>query len=226
MWVKLEVPRAAGRPSAPVRVMVMDLRGARQMAVILSAQVMRDAKLAIGSELDLMFGAEEHEGWIRVAQSEKANTGRRIGKLPQTESGIVRFALPPTIPMAPCTSTDVSEWQTERGAVSLELPAAVRDGTAPVTKSRSKAKPKPAPIRPAIPLKETPKPVPPSDPRAKAEAEAVDAKLARRYERAREMLRRGEGTLEVSQKTSVPQREVIRIQGEMRNAGELRRGAA
>lgn len=143
-FVKVEVRKATGRPSADVRVMAMEVRGTRQIGVIMAAGVLGSAGWKLGDELDLLRGEGDDAGWVRVVPA-SGRDGRLIGRLPQTDSGIARFTLPPEWALPPIGSTDVEDYRVEPGALTLLLPAKLRGGAV-------SASAQPAPVAAAAPL--------------------------------------------------------------------------
>lgn len=179
-FVKLEISRGSGRPSAEVRVVVSSVRSTRQLGVIMAESVMAQMGVELRHEMDLHIGEGEDAGWIRVETASGRN-GRAIGKLPQTASGLVKFPLPASAPYPPTNSTDVTEWRIEPGALTLRLPAALL-GDRPAFVAPPVAKP---PVARAIPLVERPEPAAAAPPAAcltasdKIKAGIAAAKLAR-----------------------------------------------
>ncbi len=147
-FVKLEVARGSGRPSADVRVTVSDVRSVRQIGVIVARGVMDSMGVDLGAELDLLVGEGDDAGWLRLETASGRN-GRKLGKLPQTQSGLAKFPVLPPLALAPANSTDVDEWSVEPGALTLRLPAAMRGGM-PDKPAAMHGKPAPMPDKAAV----------------------------------------------------------------------------
>ena len=138
-FVKLEISRGSGRPSAEVRVVVASVRSTRQLGVIMAESVMAQMGVELRHEMDLHIGEGDDAGWIRVETASGRN-GRAIGKLPQTASGLVKFPLPASVPYPPTNSTDVTEWRIEPGALTLRLPATLRGSDVPAVPAQPHCK--------------------------------------------------------------------------------------
>lgn len=149
-FVKLEVARGSGRPAADVRVMVSDVRSARQVGIIMARGVMDSMGVDLGAELDLHVGQGEDAGWLRLETASGRN-GRKVGKLPQTQSGLAKFPVVAPLDLPEARSTDVDEWRVEPGALTLRLPAAMRGGVPdrpPAAPPIARTAPAPAPPAP------------------------------------------------------------------------------
>lgn len=172
-FVKLEVARGSGRPTADVRVMVSDVRSTRQVGIIMARGVMDSMGVDLGAELDLHVGQGEDAGWLRLETASGRN-GRKLGKLPQTQSGLAKFPVVAPLDLPEARSTDVDEWRVEPGALTLRLPATLRGGM-PDRPAAMHGKPAPmqdkaapmqdkapaaAPVARAAPPVEPPKPAP------------------------------------------------------------------
>jgi len=127
-FVKLEVARGSGRSTADVRVMVSDVRSTRQVGIIMARGVMDSMGIDLGAELDLHVGQGEDAGWLRLETASGRN-GRKLGKLPQTQSGLAKFPVVAPLDLPEARSTDVEEWRVELGALTLRLPATLRGAT-------------------------------------------------------------------------------------------------
>lgn len=139
-WVQVQQRRAFGRPAGEVRAGVTDVRGTRLLALIIGADAMAKAGMKHGDLLVLHRGTDADEGRVRVTPGDGAET-RKLGKVPQSPAGIVRFGLPADWPLVSSGSTEAPEWTAAKGAVTLRLPDALTT-------------PRPAPAPPAIPLVE------------------------------------------------------------------------
>lgn len=206
-WIKVAQRKTWGRPTGEVRVGVNDVRGTRLINIILGDAAIERAGFAIKDTLVFERGEGEDAGWVRVSRG--TGETRLLGKLPNTHSGIVRFALPAELQLAVAASTACDEWEAGKGWVALRLPADVVEGrAAPVAK---KGKGTPAP-RPAIPLVE-PKPQPPPKP-------AVPSK--EKEEAALSLLRARVGTDQVVRETGISPRDVVRLAEQVRAEREGR----
>lgn len=198
-WVQVQQRKTFGRPAGEVRLGVAEVRGSRLLNIILADSVMERAGIALGGSLLLERGEGEHAGWVRVI-SGRGDT-RVVGKLPNTTSGIVRFALPAELPLAAASSTGCDEFEVGPGWVAAKIPAAVSDGRALQPKTKAKAAP-PAP-RPAIPLVE-PKP------------SGQEAKAHAAREHALSLLRSRVGTDQVVRATGLSPRDVVALAEQVR----------
>ena len=147
-FVKLEVARGSSRPTADVRVMVSDVRSTRQVGIIMARGVMDSMGVDPGAELDLHVGQGEDAGWLRLETASGRN-GRKLGKLPQTQSGLAKFPVVAPLALPEARSTDVDEWRVEPGALTLRLPATLR-GSMPDKAAAMHAKPAPMPDKAAV----------------------------------------------------------------------------
>lgn len=201
-WIQVQRRKTFGRPAGAVRIGVAEVRGSRLLNIILADSVMEQAGIALGGALHLERGEGEHAGWVRVVAG-KGDT-RVLGKLPNTNSGIVRFALPAEMALAAAGSTGCDEFEVGPGWVVAKIPEAVADGAATPPK---KAPKHPTAPRPAIPLVE-PKPTP--------AAPAANAKQAAARERALSLLRARVGTDQVVRSTGISPREVVALAEQVR----------
>lgn len=179
-FVKLEVARGSGRPTADVRVMVSDVRSTRQVGIIMARGVMDSMGVDLGAELDLHVGQGEDAGWLRLETASGRN-GRKLGKLPQTQSGLARFPVVAPLDLPEARSTDVEEWRVELGALTLRLPATLRGATP------DKPPAAPSIARPAPPVAPR-KPAAHSTTSAQPDAALADAAIAKKTAKAQEML--------------------------------------
>jgi hypothetical protein len=198
-WIQVQQRKTFGRPAGEVRVGVAEVRGSRLLNIILADTVMQRAGIALGGSLLLERGEGEHAGWVRVAIGK--GDARMVGKLPNTTSGIVRFALPPEMPLEAVGSTGCDEFEVGPGWVAAKIPAAVTDARAPLAKAKAKQA-APAP-RPAIPLVE-PKPA------------AQEAKAHAAREHALSLLRSRVGTDQVVRATGLSPRDVVALAEQVR----------
>lgn len=192
-WIQVQQRKVWGRPAGKVRVGVNDVRGTRLVNIIMADDVLKAAGIAIKDALVLERGEGEHAGWLRVTRG--TGETRIVGKLPQTRSGIVRFTLPPELPLAVSRSTTTEEWETGKGWVALRIPPAVLEGRAPPKAAQPAAQQAAA---------------------AKLATKTATMEPPSKEERALSMLRGRVGTDQVCRETGLSPREVVRLADQVR----------